>query len=55
MRYWQHNETGRIVAVDVKMAPSNWTELTKEQYEQATNERRENAFPNSKDNNSAHS
>lgn len=35
MRYWQHNETGRLLKIDVQMAPRNWTELTKEQYEEA--------------------
>jgi hypothetical protein len=35
MRYWQHNETGRLLAVDIQMAPSNWTQITKEQYEEA--------------------
>lgn len=35
MRYWQHKETGRLLKVDVQMAPSNWSEMTKEQYEEA--------------------
>ena len=34
MRYWQHDETGRLLKVDVQMSPSKWTELTKEQYEE---------------------
>lgn len=35
MRYWQHSETGRLLAIDIPMAPIHWTELTKEQYEEA--------------------
>ena len=35
MRYWQHGETGRLLAIDIQMAPSKWVELTKEQYEEA--------------------
>lgn len=35
MRYWQHDETARLLAIDLQMAPSKWTELTKEQYEEA--------------------
>lgn len=35
MRYWQHGETGRLIKVDVPMAPSNWIELTEEQYNEA--------------------
>lgn len=33
MKYWQHNETGRLLAIDLQMAPSNWTEITKEEYD----------------------
>lgn len=36
MRYWQHNETGRLLRATVQMVPHNWTEITKEQYEKAT-------------------
>lgn len=32
MRYWQHNETGRLLKIDLQMAPSNWTEITEEEY-----------------------
>jgi hypothetical protein len=35
VRYWQHYETARLLAIDLQMAPSKWTELTKEQYEEA--------------------
>jgi len=35
MRYWQHGETGRLLAIDLQMAPSNWTEITEEQYLEA--------------------
>ncbi len=35
MRYWQHNETGRLLKIDIQMAPRNWTQITKEQYEEA--------------------
>ena len=35
MRYWQHNETGRLLKVDLQMAPSNWTEISEEEYKEA--------------------
>ena len=35
MRYWQHGETGKLLKIDVQMAPSNWIELTEEQYQEA--------------------
>lgn len=35
MRYWQHSETGRLLAIDLQMAPSKWIEITKEEYEKA--------------------
>jgi len=35
MRYWQHDETGRLLKIDIQMAPSKWNEITKEQYEVA--------------------
>lgn len=41
MRYWQHNETGRLLKIDVQMAPAHWTEITKEQYEEALREEEE--------------
>ncbi len=37
MRYWQHNETGRLLKIDIQMAPSTWVEITKEEYEEAEN------------------
>jgi len=35
MRYWQHGETGRLLKINVPMAPIHWVEITKEQYEDA--------------------
>lgn len=32
MRYWQHNETGRLLKINVQMAPIHWTEITEEDY-----------------------
>jgi len=38
MRYWQHGETGRLLAIDLQMASIHWIEITKEQYEERLNE-----------------
>ena len=35
MRYWQHGETGRLLRIDVQMAPSKWVEITEEEYNNA--------------------
>lgn len=35
MRYWQHDETGRLCAIKIRPG-DRWYEITKEQYEQAT-------------------
>jgi hypothetical protein len=42
VRYWQHDETARLLAIDLQMAPSKWTEITEEQY----NKSRQGIEPN---------
>ncbi len=37
MRYWKHRYKDKVLAIDVQMAPINWEEVTKEQYEEAKN------------------
>lgn len=48
MRYWQHGETGRLLKINLQMAPSNWTEITKEQYEEAERINNEDSVPEDK-------
>lgn len=41
MRYWQHYETGKLLKIDLQMAPSRWVELTEEQYNEMETLQRE--------------
>lgn len=33
MRYWIQIETGKLLRIDVQMAPIHWMQITKEEYE----------------------